>query len=93
MVDKQKESGFWSFVDKAPSRYPLYLSAGCWRWTGSFRKFSGKNVYRYSYNLKYGPPGNGFTLHHTCGHSNCVNPDHLIPLTKEEHASLHKQFG
>lgn len=35
-----------------------------------------------------GPTPQGFELHHKCHVKRCVNPDHLEPVTRQEHAKL-----
>lgn len=30
-------------------------------------------------------------LHHICENHHCVNPDHLLPLTRKQHGEAHSQ--
>ena len=77
------EDRFWTKVNK---------TNGCWLWTSNERggyglfKFNGKNVqaHRFSYELKNGPISNGLSLDHLCRVTNCVNPNHLEPVTHRE---------
>lgn len=81
------EVRFWRKVDKAGA-------GGCWLWTSSTRgegygKFSGSSVgtdsaHRISYILLVGPIPDGLELDHLCRVRNCVNPDHLEPVTNAE---------
>lgn len=33
----------------------------------------------------------GLEVHHECGVRRCVNPEHLVPLTRAEHAAVHAE--
>jgi HNH endonuclease len=80
--------------------YPVRLLNGCWDWVGAHGgpdkrphlKYKG-HVYStaaFYWMEKYGllPPGK--ELHHTCNNKDCVNPDHLEPLTRKEHIQTMK---
>lgn len=79
------EARFWAHVEK---------SDGCWRWTGTVGgtgyaawTFDGKAnqaAYRYSYELLIGPIPAGLVIDHLCRNTQCVNPDHLEPVTNAE---------
>jgi hypothetical protein len=68
-------------------------NTGCWIWLGSLdSKGYGTlkwgpwcTAYQVAYVLAKGPVPVGKELHHTCRNRWCVNPDHLVPLTREEH--------
>jgi hypothetical protein len=73
---------------------------GCWRWTGyttpfghgsaSFKKKS-HVAHKVAWAMFRGPLPDGLHLHHqtespvNCMGPNCVNPDHLLPLTPRDH--------
>ena len=72
----------------------------CWIWTGKrvhngYGTFSyrvaGKRVYhyahRYGYEALVGPIPPGLDLDHLCRRRDCVNPDHLEPVTRRENLS------
>ncbi len=69
---------FWSKVDK---------SGECWVWTGGkdetgygrFWTQAGRltAAHRAAWELLVGPVPEGKEVHHTCGHRDCVHPDHL----------------
>ena len=77
------EERFWAKVDKQPD--------GCWLWQGAitdrgygcFRNREGKyrGAHRFSYEEHVGPIPDGLVLDHLCRVRNCVNPDHLEPVT------------
>lgn len=76
------EARFWAKVDR---------SGRCWLWTaathpdgyGKFRADGRVLVYahRWSYESLVGPIPEGLTLDHLCRTRNCVNPEHLEPVT------------
>ena len=67
---------------------------GCWLWLGYVdkkgygvigvgnRKLS--KAHRYSYERFVGPIPDGLQLDHLCRVRNCVNPNHLEPVTNRE---------
>ena len=78
---------FWSKV--SPSGF-------CWYWEGfltdegygHFPLMSASSVlvHRTAYELLIGPIPKGMQLDHLCRTRNCVNPDHLEPITPSEHS-------
>lgn len=63
---------------------------GCWLWTGSITpkgygliRAGGRvqSVHRFAYEALVGPIPDGLQLDHLCRVRNCVNPDHLEPVT------------
>jgi hypothetical protein len=46
-------------------------------------------AHRVAYEDAVGPIPAGLVLHHRCEQELCVNPDHLVPLTHEQHSRLH----
>jgi hypothetical protein len=79
------EERYWRYVDQTGT---------CWLWTGSVadtgygvhwtdaRKLVG--AHRYSYELLVGPIPEDLHLDHLCRVRNCVNPEHLEPVTPAE---------
>ena len=76
---------WWSKIQERPD--------GCWEWTGS-RNAAGygqisingrtRSAHRVSYELFVGPIYDALTIDHLCGHTWCVNPDHLEPVSGAE---------
>jgi hypothetical protein len=75
---------FWSKVDK---------TGECWLWTAStsrlgYGMFSVGDrmigAHRIAYELIVGPIPEGLVIDHLCFTRNCVNPDHLEPVTQTE---------
>lgn len=76
---------FWAKVERTET---------CWLWMGApsrkgyaqFRTPEGKQVavHRLAYAHIYGPIPDGMTLDHLCRVHNCVNPEHLEPVTRGE---------
>ena len=55
--------------------------------------YDGKNhrqvfAHRFAYEHFIGPIPEGLTIHHRCGVTLCVNPDHLEALTLEKNARI-----
>lgn len=70
---------------------------GCWNWLLAIGKsgygvVSVKNrqqlAHRWMYERHRGPIPDGHDIHHECENKECVNPDHLTPLSKTEHNRL-----
>ena len=81
-------SRFWLHVDKG-------AADGCWLWTGKTTNGYGvvdiggrsgrlMKAHRVSYEAFKGPVPDGLDLDHLCRVRNCVNPDHLEPVTRFE---------
>jgi hypothetical protein len=77
-------ANFWSRVTKTDT---------CWIWTGPLgrggygrAKFDGVTMYahRFAYELLVGPIPEGLSLDHLCRARDCVNPEHLEPVTHRE---------
>lgn len=66
-------------VDKTPT---------CWLYTGYLTKegYPPARQHRKIYELLVGPIPEGMQLDHLCYVRNCVNPDHLEPVTNDENA-------
>lgn len=68
----------WPRIDKSGP-------GGCWLWLGrlsdGYGWFANTGVHRWSYEHHVGPIPEGLTIDHLCRVRNCVNPDHLEPVT------------
>ena len=87
--------GTVDYPDTVPERFAAKtVRAGeCWLWIGStpngygkFRNEIGKVVaaHRWAYEHYVGPIPEGMEVDHTCWVTNCVNPDHLRPVTAKQ---------
>lgn len=65
----------------------------CWLWIGTttlegYGKYSVEKktvlAHRFAYELLRGKIPKGLTLDHLCRNRNCVNPNHLEPVTQKE---------
>jgi hypothetical protein len=84
VVNSSLPARFWSKVEKTET---------CWLWTGA-RNSTGYGSYwhdarvqtshRVAYETFVGPVHAGLQLDHLCRIRNCVNPDHLEPVTPQE---------
>ena len=66
----------------------------CWLWIGFICRGYGvisvnnhpTQAHRFSYSIAYGPVPNGKILHHICRNPQCVNPRHLVAISKPNHS-------
>lgn len=84
MLDAEAEKRFWSKVE---------ITGFCWLWRGTrvrdgYGQFwlNGKmrSAHRISYIYFFGSIPSGLQLDHLCSVRNCINPDHLEPVTLQE---------
>lgn len=66
---------------------------GCAVWQGSSNgdrhaAAHGRPVYRWYYEYFYGKVPAKHDMHHLCENGMCVNPEHLIPVTRSEHMRI-----
>ena len=90
-MTKQKRS----VIDRLADQIDI-SDSGCWLWTGSIQGGKGagygrlnidykrKLAHRVSYEHLVEPIPEGLQLDHLCRVRNCVNPDHLEPVTPSE---------
>lgn len=78
---------FWDRVERSGE------PGECWLWTGTTMmngygemRLDGTRwyVHRLAYEALVGPIPEGLHIDHLCRVRNCVNPDHLEPVTPEE---------
>lgn len=84
---------------------PLYVEedrgydSPCWIWQRSFNTYGHGQItiqgkcflaHRVFYEKRYGPVSTELDLHHMCEQPDCMNPDHLQPLTPAAHARTRK---
>ena len=72
----------------------------CWHWTGTTDGSGhgmfkvdlqwGQRAHRFAYEHLVGPIPEGHIVHHDCGNPACVRPEHLRPMTRGDHARLHR---
>jgi hypothetical protein len=75
-------------------------SDGCWLYNGKADSYGTTmtthsrrlTVHRWVYETLMGEIPEGHVLHHTCQNPGCCNPEHLMPLTQGEHASIHAEL-
>lgn len=65
---------------------PVY---GCWLWLGRKDKdgygfFGRSRAHIISYQQAHGPVPQGQELEHACRRRACVNPAHLLPVTRQQ---------
>jgi hypothetical protein len=67
---------------------------GCWGWNGGLMhgygrvRVDGKNIvaHRVSYEMAYGPIGEGMMIDHICHTRECTRPDHLREVTPQQNS-------
>lgn len=72
----------------------IHRTESCWLWIGSmdgagygrfsFEGSASRLAHRIAYTHWHGPIPDGLSLDHLCRVRNCVNPDHLEPVTHAE---------
>lgn len=87
------------YADRIPLRerfdqkWRLDEASGCWIWEGALHVYGYGKFYRnqkrdpahrVGWELYKGPIPSGMVLDHLCRRKNCVNPDHLEPVTVAE---------
>lgn len=91
----------WYSPEQRVLRRCILTETGCWIFTGATTPngygvagtYNGRTqlTHRILFNglRRAIPPGRD--LHHTCGERLCCNPDHLEPVTRQEHARQHAE--
>jgi len=89
---RSTEERFWQYVERDPR-------GGCWLWTGATnpKGYSQLGVgstkdgssgfvrgHRLSYEMLVAPIPEGLEIDHLCNVRECVNPEHLEPVTHAE---------
>lgn len=75
-----------------------FCRSGCWLWQagtdkdgyGKWQVVGTRNkrmAHRFAYEWFVGPIESGLQLDHLCEIVNCVNPDHLEPVTPQENVA------
>lgn len=86
------------FLDTPESCYDVDPDTGCYNWKGTrftagYGSVSHEGKQQYAHVLMWiktnGPVPELHEIHHTCENKQCVNPDHLVALTRREHMRLH----
>jgi hypothetical protein len=79
-------------------------NTGCWLWLGAITTTgygfmtlrNGKRrsvmAHRVSYEAFVGPIPDGYEIDHKCRQHECVNPDHLEPVTHAENMRRYSKF-
>lgn len=82
---------FWSKVDTSGGPdacwpWTAYVARNGYGWFGIGTKTT--TAHRVAYELCVGPLEPGMEVHHRCRTRACMNPAHLVPLTKADHAAI-----
>lgn len=79
-----------------PRRYPV---SDCILWAGTVDRSTGygrvgnRLAHRITFERANGLIPAGLELHHVCENPRCVNPDHLLAVTRREHKRIHMRTG
>lgn len=79
----------------------LIVEGKCWEWLGSKGRGYGHlskgrrqvQAHRWVYEQKFGFIAEGKECHHICANRGCVNPDHIIIVTRKEHIAQDRKMG
>lgn len=81
------------FIDNARWPGPRYEidTNGCWIWQRGLmpKGYPNHCMHRQFYEFVHGPLSKKYDAHHKCEVKSCVNPDHIEPRLKKEHAQYH----
>jgi hypothetical protein len=93
---------FWEKVDRHGPSLSDDLGP-CWLWlaalsSGGYGRFDveggrGVKAHRWAYESAHGPIPDGLQLDHLCRVRQCVNPDHLEPVTQRENLMRGEGFS
>jgi hypothetical protein len=92
-------------IEERFMRHVVEQPDGCWVWT-SVTASCGRGLFRISTNpykwlkahlaavliFRGEERQEGYEGHHTCLNGKCVNPDHIVLMTKAEHRAEHKRI-
>lgn len=64
---------------------------GCWIWQGKLTPagYPERFAHRQSWEEVNGPRPEGWHVHHKCYVTTCINPEHLVAVSPEQHFELH----
>lgn len=98
-------------IERIMRRVIKHADSGCWEWVGATtqggyahileggRGSENLTVHRYLFELRFGKVPNELDLDHLCHNRQCVNPEHLEPVTRSENlrrgdnAKVRREFG
>lgn len=86
-VDK-RDSGCWWWTGAKTAGYGNFHVAAVVPDNTTKRQRRTVRSHRWLYERLFGPVAAGMELHHTCNNRSCVNPDHLTPMNRHDHAWL-----
>ena len=74
---------FWSLADRSAG------PDGCWLWNGATKDtgygvYRARNAHRVAYEIATGRDLGSLHIDHVCHTINCVNPEHLRPVTAKQ---------
>lgn len=83
----------FSDLTRFTSKFSVNEATGCWEWSGArdrggYGRFTFRGrlhaAHRVAYELFVGPIPEGLDIDHLCRVRNCVNTEHLEPVTTRE---------
>lgn len=77
---------------------PTYIedeSSGCWLCTGAsqgdgYAMLNQRPAHRVAYETFFGKLSAGDQVHHLCYVRNCINPEHLVAVSRKDHNKIHR---
>ena len=92
-------------MEERVGRHVVIMDNGCWAYNGQLDHYGqahyggtghggvfGVAAHRFVYETLVGDIPPGMELHHLCFNRGCVNPNHVTPLTIEEHGAIHEEI-
>ena len=83
----------FKLLDRLASKFEINPETGCWVWTAAKHRTGYGSVWsagqmqrahRVCYEATVEPIPEGLEIDHLCRNRDCINPDHLEPVTQKE---------
>jgi HNH endonuclease len=87
-------------LERFTAKYEV-MPGGCWEWIGAIGNDGYGHIWadgrlvgahRIAYELHVDTIPKGMEMHHICGRRSCVNPAHLVPVTRLQHRDLDRHL-
>lgn len=89
-----EEDKLWSLLIQYVDIPRINKVKACWLWTGKVNRDGYGAIrwyiaHREMYKRFFGSIRTGYVVHHMCHNKRCINPMHLLEISRVEHSKLH----